>query len=125
MVVLLVSDKISQPGHYWSPAGRLAGRPKFWIFFQFFFGPQNVLKLFPRALGGPGAHFPPIFRPFSRHFQAILGPWGAPGGIFFFGPFPLFFLSYELSLLGVHPAHFLSSCEILSETRRPKGIQEA
>ena len=48
------------------PAGWLAGRPEFWIFFEFFFGPQNGLELCPRALGGPGGHFP-----------AILGPWGA------------------------------------------------
>ena len=58
--------------------------PEFSIFFQFFFGPQNVLKLCPRAPGGPGGHFWVIFGLFW-------GPGGPWGGIFFFGPWgPIF-----------------------------------
>ena len=68
------------PGH-WSPLGPwpLVPGPGPWgggkkqFFFEFFFGPKNGLELFPRALGGLGSHFPPIFRPF----------WAPPGGLFF------------------------------------------
>ena len=66
------------------------GRGEFPIFFRFFFGPQNCLKLFPRALGGPGDHFPTIFRP----FLAIFGP---PRGNFFSGPGPYFSPLFSLS----------------------------
>ena len=61
-------------------AGWLDGRSEFWIFFGFFFGPQNGLKWCPRAPGRPGGYFPPIFRLFL----------GAPGGNFFLGPGALF-----------------------------------
>ena len=54
----------------------LAGWPEFGIFFQSFFGPPNGLKLFPRAPGGLGGHFPAIFGLFW-------GPGGALGGKFF------------------------------------------
>ena len=91
------AQQASQPSQ-----GRLAGRPEFWIFFEFFFGPQNGLELFPRALGGPGGHFPAIF-----------GLFWVPRGPFLFSPsprFPPISLSWELSLLaalwGAPPVHF-------------------
>ena len=62
------------------------------IFFQFFFGPQIGLKLSPRALGGPGGHFPAIFKLF----------WG-PGVDFFFRALGPYFFLLRSPLLTPYP----------------------
>ena len=72
-------------------AGLAAWPAGIWdLFFQFFFGPQNGLKLSPRALGRPGDYFWLIFGLFLAIFGALgaLGPPRALGPYFFLLKFP-------------------------------------
>ena len=93
------AQQASQPSQ-----GRLAGRPEFWIFFEFFFCPKNGLEWCPRALGGPGGYFPPIFGPFLANFFPPFFPPFSPLGALFLGP--LLALLRAAALWGAPPVQF-------------------
>ena len=64
-----------------TPLGALGalGRPAgISIFFQFFFGPQNVLKRCPRGPGGPGGPWGALGGPISPIFPLFPPLWGPP-----------------------------------------------
>ena len=79
------AQQASQPSQ-----GRLTGCPEgrnFGFILNFVFGPQIDLKCSPRAPGGPGRYFPPIFGLFCAIFGQFFFPLFPPLGPYFWAPY--------------------------------------